>query len=150
MAERRIEGLGTVKAEPMHAGDALELYADVMRIGGKALNRLPALIMAVTSETPGESEFADIIALHAIADMLATTPSKDVREIVQRIVETAMVQLQDQPSYRPMLMGDFTGRLNHLLPVVKFVLEVQFKDFLPVSPRGGIVQLLRDALAKKN
>lgn len=145
MAERKLNGK-TYKVDPLPAGDALELYTDLMRFIGLAAGKLPAIVLAAHSADEGQNLMADVTALSALADVLKQTTSSEVRAFIQRVTEIAMIMPPSGQYRRVDLDGDFTGRLGELLPLVRFVLEVQFGDFFPGSRGGGILGLLREVL----
>lgn len=144
MAERKIAGK-TFKVEPLPARDAIELYADLMRVVGQGTGRIPAILMGLTSEDEGANYLADVAAIGALADVLSKTTSVEVSDLIERIVGCAMI-LQPSKTYRQAdLNGDFTGSLKDLLPVMKFVLEVQYRDFFTASAGGGVLRVMMDA-----
>lgn len=140
MAEKKI-GDHTYKCEPVGAKEALSLLTDLMRIGSKSAGRLPALIMAHSEG--GNDVMADAAALVAIGDMLDSTPTADVIELVERVLGLAMV-MQPSKTYRALdLDGDFTRNLKSLIPVIRWILAVQYADFFTGSAGNGFLNLVR-------
>lgn len=145
MAEKKINGQ-LYKVLPLTARDALALYADIMRIAGKAVNRLPAIIIALSSDDEGQNAMADVAALAAITDILRDTPTSDVIEVVERILAVAQV-VQPSGTMRTVdLDGDFTGKLKDMIPVLRFVISEQYADFFTASAGNGILGMLKDSL----
>lgn len=143
MAEIRI-GSETFKCDPLPAGEAIELLAELMRVVGPAVGRLPALIVSLNEEGPHASVMTDVAALAALADILKETKPSALRELVARIASLAMVQ---RPSgYDKCILDlDFHDNLKGVIPVVRFILEVQFRDFFTGSAGNGIFGGLRAA-----
>lgn len=149
MAEKKIGGK-VWRIEPMTAIDALKLYADIMRIVTPAAGKLPAIIFALSSEDDGQKMMADVAALSAVADILARTSSDQIADIARTIVESAEVSVDGGKSYIPVDIDvEFTGALPDLIPVAKFVLEEQFRDFFIGNGRSGIISLLTEALQRQ-
>lgn len=147
MAEKKFEN-ATYRCEPLGAKDALALYADLMRMGSKAAGRLPAIIIAI-SGNEGEQAMADVAALKAIGDILHDTPTDEVIALVERILGCADV-LQPSGTYRKLdLDGDFTRNLKNLIPVIRWILAVQYADFFTGSAGNGILGILTDSLRMK-
>ncbi|MCA0345314.1 MAG: hypothetical protein LCH99_37190 [Proteobacteria bacterium] len=148
MAEKKIGGK-VWRIEPMTAVDALKLYADIMRIVTPAAGRLPAIIFALSTGDE-EKAMADVAALSAISDILARTSSEQIADITRTIVESAEVSVDGGKSYIPVDIDvEFTGALPDLIPVAKFVLEEQFRDFFIGNGRSGIISLLTEVLQKR-
>lgn len=149
MAERKIAGK-TYRVSPMTCADALALYTDIMRIVGPAAPRLPAIIVSLSSDDEGQNMLADVAALTAVSDILSRVPTSEVVGLVRRIVETAEVSLNNGKNYDPIEMDlEFTGHLSDLIPVARFVLEEQFRDFFTGSRKGGILSLLSVAFQNR-
>lgn len=144
MAERKIDGR-VYKVDPMTAPDAIELYADILRVAGPAAPKLPAIILSMTGQSEHGQVMADVAALSAISEIVKASGAEGVRELIQRIVETAMVQAPSKEWRQVDMTGDFTGNLKALLPVVKFVLEEQYRDFFTGSGGIGILGMLKAA-----
>ncbi|MGZ2501739.1 hypothetical protein EHI47_11725 [Rhizobium leguminosarum] len=148
MAEKKINGV-EYRVQPLAAVDAIELYADILRFLGPAASRLPAIIMAISSSDEGQEMMADVAALAAISDILSRVPSAQVSDLVKRIVSIARIK-RPSGQYDPAdLDGDFTGNLPNLMPVIKFILEEQFRDFFIGGGKSGIISLLTEVLRNK-
>ena len=146
MAEKKI-GQNTYRVAPMRAPDALALYVDLMRIGTKAANRLPAIIFALQSED--NADMADVAALLAIQDILASTSTDSVMDLLNRIVTVAEIR-QSSGTYTPVdLDREFSGKLNEIIPVARFVIMEQFSDFFIGSGESGILGLLKATLRNR-
>jgi hypothetical protein len=146
MAERRI-GSELYKVEPLPAGEAIELYADLMRVATQATGRVPAILMAIANrETGAPDVMAEVAALAGLGDILRGTGSTEIKGLIDRIVTCASVK---RPSgYAPVnLDEEFSGNLAAIFPVAKFVLEVNYADFFTESVGGGLLSGLRSALA---
>ena len=146
MAELKIAG-ELYKVEPLPAGEAIELYADLMRVATQATGRVPAILMALASRENGAPDaMADVAALAGLGDILRSTSSSDIKSLINRIVTCASVK---RPSgYAEVnLDEEFTGNLAAILPVAKFVLEVNYADFFTASVGGGLLNNLRSVLA---
>lgn len=144
MAEKRIGGR-VFKVEPLPASEAIELYAETIRIAGHGAGRLPGILMGAASGDEG-SMLADVSLLMAVSDVLNGSSSREVRDLVKRLVEIAMIQ-RPSGSYDPVdLDGDFTGRLGEIVPIIRFVLAEQFSDFFPASEGSGILARFRALL----
>lgn len=145
MAEKKFDGK-TYRCEPLMARDALTLYTDVMRVGSKAAGRLPAIIIALNGDDEGQQAMADVAALVAIGDILVDTPTETVIDLVERILGCAEV-LQPSGTYRKAdLDGDFTKNLKSLIPVIRWILAVQYADFFTGSGENGILGILKGSL----
>lgn len=149
MAERKINGK-VFRVQPMTAGDAISLYADIMRLIGPAAGKLPAIILSLSSGDEGRTMMADVAALAALSDILGKTASSDISDLIRRIVESTMVSVDGGKTYDQTIMDvEFTGHLGDFVPVVRFVLEEQYRDFFPASGKSGILSLLAEALQKR-
>jgi len=145
MAEKRIGGR-TFKVVPLPAGEALELYAETLRIAGHGAGRLPALLLSAETGAEG-STIKDLALLLAMSDVLNGAGSGPTRDLIKRLVEVAMV-LRSGGAYEQVdLDHDFTGQLGDIIPVVKFVLAEQFSDFFTGSGGSGILGMMRGGLA---
>lgn len=145
MAERKIDGK-TYKVEPLLASEAIELYGQIIAVAGKAAGRLPAIIVALSSGDGANKAMADVAAIAAITDILNGSSPAGVRDLIKRIVEIAMVQAPSKEWRQVDLDGDFTGNLDAILPVGRFVVEEQFGDFFIGSAGNGILALLKGTL----
>lgn len=148
MAEKKI-GDKTYRCEPLMAKEALALYTDIMRVGSKAANRLPAIIVALNGANEGEQAMADVAALAAIGDILATTPTDAVIDLVERILACAQIQEPSGSYRRADLDGDFTRELKNLIPVIRWILSVQYADFFIGSAGNGILGMLKETLQSR-
>jgi len=126
MAEKKINGR-TFKVVPLPAGEALELYAETLRIAGHGAGRLPALLLGADG-TSEASALKDLALLLAMSDVLNGAGSVPIRDLVKRLVDLDL---------------DFTGQLGDIIPVVKFVLQEQFSDFFTASGASGILGMLK-------
>lgn len=144
MAERKIEG-ETYRAVPIAASEAIELYADLMRVATQGTGRIPGILLALEEQ---EGALAEAGALAAIGDILQKNTSAEIRQLIQRIATSAEV-LRPSGYARIDFDEEFTGRLAASVAVVRFVLEVNFSDFFPASLGSGILGSLRAGLASK-
>ncbi len=145
--EKKIAG-ETYRCTPLPASRAIELYADLARIATLASGRLPAIVASLAAkveEGDPAAQIADMQALAALGDILQRNTSDDIRRLVERIVSSAEIR---RPSGYDVvnLDDDFTGNLGGLLPLIRFVLEVNFADFFPASGGNGPLSRLRAAL----
>jgi hypothetical protein len=148
MAEKKLDGV-EYRVQPIPAIEAIELYADILRLLGPAANRLPSIILALSAGDDGQEMMADVAALAAVSDILSRVPSDQVSGLVSRIVGIAQIK-RPSGQYDPVdLSGDFTGKVSALVPLVKFVLEEQFRDFFIGSRKRGILSLLTEVLRNK-
>lgn len=150
MAEKKIDG-ETYRCNPMAASEALELYADLLRVATGGTGRLPDILFALAGKAAGEvgaGEFAETAALAAIGDILSKNTSGDLRSLLERVLAGAEVRRSSGFFDRFTLDDEFSGRLGAILPVARFVLEVNFADFFPASAGSGILSRLGEALAK--
>lgn len=148
MAERKIGG-NTIRVQPLAARDAIALYADLLRVVGNASGRIPAMLVGLMSEDEGDNYLADVAAIGAVSDILNAAATPDIVDLLSRIVAVAEI-MQPSKTYRSMdLDGDFTGHLGDLLPIIRFVMEEQFRDFFSASAGNGILRLLREAFGQK-
>jgi len=141
MAEKKINGR-TFKVVPLPAGEALELYAETLRIAGHGAGRLPALLLGADG-TSEASALKDLALLLAMSDVLNGAGSVPIRDLVKRLVEVAMIQRPGGSYEQVDLDHDFTGQLGDIIPVVKFVLQEQFSDFFTASGASGILGMLK-------
>lgn len=136
MAEKKI-GESTYKVEPMLATQAMLLQARLARVLGPAASKLPAILAARSADaTELAKAQAQAEAVSAITEIFARCPPEEIAGLVKDIAELAMVQ---RPSgYEPVDFDlDFTGRLGNIIPVVVFVLSVQFGDFFSGALANG-------------
>lgn len=138
MAEKKIKDR-VYKVDPMAASAAIELYADIVRIAGHGTGRLPAIIMGLTRKDQEGQFMSDIGALMALTDILNGSSSTEVRDLIKRIVEVAMIQRASKAYEQVDLDGDFTGRLSDIPEVAAYVLKEQFSDFFIGSGGNGII-----------
>lgn len=147
MADRKIDGI-EYHVDPLTAPEAIELYSDILRFLGPAASRLPAIILSLEAESEGQAMMADVAALAAISDILARVSSQDVSALVSRIVGVASIKRPSGDYSECDLAGDFTGKLGNVIPLIKFVLEEQFRDFFPGKRPNGIIGLLTEVLQR--
>lgn len=146
MAERKF-GDRTYRCEAMPATKAIELLADLTRIASQGTGRLPAMLLGLEEEAAGiegGAESAEVAMLAAIGDVLRQNESSYVRELVERIVSSAEVKFPSGYG-RVSLDEEFTGRIESILPVARWVLEVNFAGFFAESARAGALTRLRAA-----
>lgn len=137
MAEQKINGQ-TYKVEPMLASEAVVLQARLARVLGLAMAKLPAIIASRGKDSTSEQRArADSEAVVAIAEIFGQRDPHEIGELVKDITELALVQ-RSAGAYEPVDFDlDFTGRLGDLIPVVVFVLKVQFGDFFSAALGAG-------------
>lgn len=129
MAEKKI-GDRTFKCDAMLAFEALKLQARLMKVIGGALDKLPAIIAGTRNRGDPVAEAAsDAAAVGAFGDIFMKSDSTDIATLVKNIVEVAEIKGSSGQYRKVDLDGDFTDHLADLVPVVVFVLQVQFKDF---------------------
>lgn len=146
MAEKKFDDV-TYRCVPLMARDALSLYLDLMRVGSKAAGRLPAIIISLNGDE-GHQAMADVAALSAVGDILRDTSTDEVISLVDRILGCADV-LQPSGSFRKAdLDGDFVNDLPKLIPVLRWILAVQYADFFIGSAGNGILGMLKETLQK--
>lgn len=146
MAEKKINGR-VFSVGPVPAGEAIELYAELIAALGSAAHRLPAIILAASEETEGPNVMADIATIAAVADVVRNATPAGTRDLIKRIVELAELQRPSGQVHSIEFDDDFQGEyLKDITPVVKFVLEEQFGDFFPESGLSGFLGRLRAGL----
>ncbi len=144
MAERKIAGR-TFAVSPMPARDALALYADLIAALGSAVHHLPTIILATAEASEGEGEsaapnvLADIAAFAAVADIVRSATPEGSADLVKRICEIAEIRTESGALHTVDFDRDFTGNLKDIVPVAKFVLQEQFRDFFPEGGVSGIL-----------
>jgi len=147
MAEKKIAG-ELYRVDPMPARQAIELLADIVRIGSQATGRLPSIIDALSSsETEGDSlaQLANVAALAALGDILRANSSPDLGALIERIVSAAKVKRPSGEYVEVDIDEEFTGRLEAIVPVARFVLETNFGPFFAASGGNGLLKSLRTA-----
>jgi hypothetical protein len=138
MAERKIKGR-VFKVVPMLAGEAIELYSDIIRIVGQGTGRLPAIVLGLSQKDTDGNLLSDVAAVMALTDILSGSSSAEISGLVKRIVEIATIS-RPSGNYEPVdLDGDFTGHLADIPEVVAFILKEQFGDFFTGSGGNGII-----------
>lgn len=146
MAERKI-GKETYRCHAMPAGAALELLGDITRLASQGAGRLPAVLLGLEEHAAGVEggeQMADVAVFAAIGDILQRNSSSDLRALVERVVTAA--EVQRPAGYAKIdLDEEFTGNLGAILPVARFVLEVNFRDFLDGSAGPGPLSRFRAA-----
>lgn len=148
MAERKIAGR-VFRVSPLPASEAIALYAELIAALGAAVHRLPAIIVSATADESEQNVMGDMVALAAITDIVKSATPGGCRDLIKRIVEVAQIQ-RPSGAYEPIdLDGDFTGRLNDIVEVVKFVLKEQYSDFFTGSGVNGLLGRLREALLSR-
>jgi hypothetical protein len=136
MAERKINGR-VFAVSPMPARDALALYADLISALGSAVHHLPTIILATAEATEGEAEsgapnvLADIAAFAALSDVVRNATPEGSADLIKRICELAQIRTESGAYHTVDFDRDFTGNLKDIVPVAKFVLQEQFRDFFP-------------------
>ncbi len=149
MAERKINGRVFAVA-PMPARDALALYADLISALGSAVHHLPTIILATAETGEGEGKapdvLADIAAFAAVADIVRSATPEGSADLVKRICEIAEIRTESGALHTVDFDRDFTGNLKDIVPVAKFVLQEQFRDFFPEGGVSGILAKLRGVL----
>ncbi|MEJ8308607.1 phage tail assembly chaperone [Agrobacterium larrymoorei] len=145
MADRKIDGV-EYHVDHLPAVEAIQLYADILRILGPAASRLPAIILSLQAESEGQRYMADAAALAALSDILSRATSEELTDLLSRIVRVAKIKRPSGSYEDTDIDGDFTGRLGKLPALVKYVLEVQFSDFFPGKSQNGIIGLLTAVL----
>lgn len=136
MAERKINN-NTYRVEPLPAGEAIELFADIMLIVGPAAGRLPAIIIAMSETGEGGTVMTDVAAIAAMSDIVKASSPAAVRKLVDRIASVAKVQSSSGEFDKVSLDEDFERPFD-AIPVLRFVIEEQFSDFFTASAGSGI------------
>lgn len=137
MAEKKI-GSSVYKVEPMLASRAVVLQARLARVIGPAISKLPAILASRKEGATDEQKAqADADAVLAITEIFERCEPEDFGKLVQDVVELASVQ-RASGSYEPVDFDlDFTNNLGDVIPVVVFVLTVQFGDFFSGALASG-------------
>lgn len=147
MAEKKINGQ-TYRSSPVDASTAIKLYVDLTRIATKATGRLAALITTMTSDEDDNAIMADLTALAAIGDILKSTETDELLDLMIRLADC--VEVKRPSGYAKIIFDDeFSGNLRAIVPVLRFAVEAQFADFFTGSAGSGAVQALRKILAQK-
>ncbi|MGV1985584.1 phage tail assembly chaperone [Agrobacterium sp. 22-221-1] len=145
MADRKIDGI-EYHVDPLPAVESIELYADILRLLGPAANRLPAIILSLQADSEGQQMMADVAALAAISDILSRVTSQEISALAARIVAIASIKRPSGDYESCDLDGDFTDKKKNIIPLMKFVLEEQFRDFFTGRRPNGIIGLLMEVL----
>lgn len=146
MAEKKIEG-ETYRVDPMPAKEALELLGDLMRVLTQGTSQLPVMLLGLQRSEAGDEQggqVTDIATLAALGDVLDKNRSSDLADLVERVVTKAQVR---RPSgYSTIVLDDdFSGRLEAIVPVARFVLETNYAPFFAASAGSGLLRSLRAA-----
>ncbi len=152
MAERKINGR-VFAVVPMPARDALALYAELVSVLGSAAHRLPGIVLTTAEAGGGEGEreggsldlMSDIITFAAIADVVRTATPEGTTDLVRRICEAAEIRTESGALHTVDFDRDFTGHLQDIPPVVRFVLQEQYRDFFPDGGVNGLLAHLKAA-----
>ncbi len=89
---------------------------------------------------------ADVAALAAISDILSRVTSQEISALAARIVAIASIKRPSGDYESCDLDGDFTDKKKNIIPLMKFVLEEQFRDFFTGRRPNGIIGLLMEVL----
>ena len=146
-AEKKIEG-ELYRVDPMPAREAIELLADISRVASQATGRLPSIIDALAgsdADGDGLSQLADVAALAGLGDILRANSSADLAKLVERIVGAAKVKRPSGQFVEVSLDEEFSGKLEAIIPVARFVLETTFGPFFAASRGAGLLKNLRAA-----
>lgn len=137
MAEKKINGR-TFKTEPMLAMDSLVLQGRLFKAVGPAIAKLGDVLKGRgENATPEEKAASDASAIAAFAAIFSNSEPKQLAELIRDVIEVAMIK-GDSGDYRQCdFDGDFTGQQKDIVPVVMWVLGVQYGDFFAGLPGIG-------------
>jgi len=145
MAETKINGR-QFSCSPLPAGEAIELYAELMEVAGPAASKLPAIIVSLTGGAEHGRIMADVATLEAFSAIVKASGAPRVRALVAKIVAIASIRRPSGAVETCDLDGDFQGDLKDVLDVVRFVLREQYYDFFLGREGGGLLGLLKATL----
>lgn len=127
------------------ARDAIALYLDIMRVAGSGVSKIPALLAAVMSPDDRRNELADLAALQAVAEILRQTPTATIQDLMHRLLQSAEI-MGESGNFRKVTIDEFSGDLESLFPVLRWLMREQFGDFFTGSAGSGIILMIREAL----
>ncbi|QIG68888.1 hypothetical protein EVB71_036 [Rhizobium phage RHph_Y55] len=142
MAEAKI-GSRTFKVQPMLATKALVLQGRLFKALGPAVSKFGEMLKTRGDDVPLEQkEAAQSAALAALGEVLSKLDPHEYASLVGEIISTAQIQ-RGNGQYMPAdLDGDFSENIDEILPVVLFVLKVQFGPFFKGLPGLGSLAAL--------
>lgn len=149
MAETKINGR-EFRSAPLPAKEAVALYVDLNRLAGHAKERLPALMFQAVDEdnAPVEkSTLTQLVAFAGLSDILDATSTPEVIALLERIIRAAEIRRPSGDYSQCDFDGDFTGEyLKDIMPVVRWIIGEQFRDFFTASGANGILGIVQAVL----
>lgn len=137
MAESKI-GSRTFKAQPILATKALVLQGRLFKALGPAVSKFGEMLKNRGDDVPDEQrQAAQQAAMGALGEVLTKLDPYEYANLVGDIIAIAQIQRGNGQYMQADLDGDFSETPEDILPVVFFVLRVQFGSFFKGLPGLG-------------
>lgn len=137
MAEQKINGR-TFRVGQLTAGEAIELYADVIGFLGPAAGQLPYILFGMKEGGDDGDILKDAAVISAFGQIVNTKGAKAVRALAERIVSMAEIQRPSGDYSLADMDGDFTDDPSEAIQVIIFVLKEHFRPFFSGKEGSGL------------
>lgn len=128
MAEKKINNR-VFSVTPMLATQSMILKARLMKVAAPVLASL-GVVLGGAAEGGEAKEAAEGQALAALASLFEKAEPVALATLVKDVIETASIQRPSGMYDKIDFDGDFTGHDGDVIPVMLFVLQEQFSDFM--------------------
>jgi len=137
MAEQKINGR-TFRVGQLTAGDAIELYAEVIGFLGPAAGQLPYILFGMKEGGDDGDILKDAAVIAAFGQVVQVKGAKAIRELTARLVSMADIQRPSGDYTSVDLDGDLSDDPSEVMAIVVFVLKEHFRPFFSGSGGGGL------------
>ena len=152
MAEKTINGIKYRLGE-LPASTAIPLLAEIIAAAGPLAEHLPVIVAANSDEDERGRLFGDAAFLQAISGIMLQMGPEGFMDLLKRIVQLAEKQRPSDEAigaYSPLdFDGDFTGHLDDILPVARWVLGSTYGDFFTGSAGIGLLGMFKAGFLPK-
>ncbi len=135
-------GSNTFRVTPLGAKQSLPLLLDLAKIVG------PALGIVIDAAGAGSKSFSDLANTKITGDvfgraaemLFSRMDNGKVQELINKLMERTQIDREGSGNFMqlgPVYDLTFTGKLSELFGWLRFALEVNYSDFLPLLASLG-------------
>lgn len=143
MAEKKINGR-VFRTSQLTAGQAIELYSEVVGFLGPAAGQLPYILFGAAEGGEEGVILKDAALLAAFGQIVNTKGAKAIRELAARVVSMAEVQRPSGDYSELDIDADFDDP-TEAIAVVIFVLGEHFRPFFAGKEGNGLFGMIQKA-----